>query len=338
MARASRTKKRHTARGQTVRRHQEVTDAAGYAASHVRIRGAIIFTALIGAGITAYITFTGFSGGEAICVSGESNGQGCGSVLSSAWATFLGVPLSLFGLIAYLLVLGVAAIPLALRRKEWEFRTSLTLVGVTFAMTAFSLYLMTGLFRLPGIQGVCYYCLGSAAAAAILAGLSFFSYSWRSIGHPVTAGGGLAVLTLLIALGVFTVPNVINGRIVVSAAQGHAIEPYGWTVKTTSGESEEALAIHLNSVGAKMYGAWWCPHCYTQKQLFGDTASKLIPYVECADRGVNPQPEECSSVGVRSYPSWVVDGRVFPGVADMEILAGLSGYTGPQDFQYTFIR
>ena len=59
MARASRTKKRHTARGQTVRRHQEVTEAAGYASSHVRIRVAIIFTALIGTGNNRLHNFHG---------------------------------------------------------------------------------------------------------------------------------------------------------------------------------------------------------------------------------------------------------------------------------------
>lgn len=42
-----------------------------------------------------------------------------------------------------------------------------------------------------------------------------------------------------------------------------------------------------------MYGAFWCSHCYDQKQAFGLEAYKKIAYVECAKDGLNSQTPLC---------------------------------------------
>ncbi|NEO22297.1 MAG: hypothetical protein F6K57_24065, partial [Moorea sp. SIO4A5] len=34
--------------------------------------------------------------------------------------------------------------------------------------------------------------------------------------------------------------------------------------------SATSLSDHLNKIGAKMYGAYWCPYCTKQKQMFGE--------------------------------------------------------------------
>ena len=34
-----------------------------------------------------------------------------------------------------------------------------------------------------------------------------------------------------------------------------------------------------------MYGAFWCSHCYEQKQKFGLDAMQAFPYVECFPEG-----------------------------------------------------
>ncbi|NEQ97686.1 MAG: hypothetical protein F6K30_13370 [Cyanothece sp. SIO2G6] len=52
------------------------------------------------------------------------------------------------------------------------------------------------------------------------------------------------------------------------------------------------LAQHLTRIGARMYGAYWCPHCQTQKDLFGSGVSEL-DYVECDADGENPRPQLC---------------------------------------------
>jgi len=42
------------------------------------------------------------------------------------------------------------------------------------------------------------------------------------------------------------------------------------------------LAKYLRETGARMYGAYWCPHCSRQKELFGREAWSYVDYVECA--------------------------------------------------------
>ena len=34
-----------------------------------------------------------------------------------------------------------------------------------------------------------------------------------------------------------------------------------------------------------MYGAFWCSHCFEQKQAFGAEAAHELPYVECYPQG-----------------------------------------------------
>lgn len=36
-----------------------------------------------------------------------------------------------------------------------------------------------------------------------------------------------------------------------------------------------------------MYGAFWCSHCYDQKQAFGAEAMAAFPYVECYPEGLH---------------------------------------------------
>lgn len=45
------------------------------------------------------------------------------------------------------------------------------------------------------------------------------------------------------------------------------------------------LAKRLKAAGAKMYGAFWCSHCFEQKQSFGKEAVADLPYVECYPDG-----------------------------------------------------
>ncbi len=90
---------------------------------------------------------------------------------------------------------------------------------------------------------------------------------------------------------------------------------------------EAQLANHLDETGATMYGAYWCPHCNDQKELFG-AAIDQIPYVECAADGENAQPQLCQEKGIQGYPTWEIGGEFYPGTKDLETLAELSGFDG----------
>lgn len=88
---------------------------------------------------------------------------------------------------------------------------------------------------------------------------------------------------------------------------------------------EFQLADYLSNTGAKMYGAYWCPHCARQKQLFGDAALS-IPYVECDLRGANPQVNLCNAVGINAYPTWQINGEFYLGAQPLRRLAIISGF------------
>jgi glutaredoxin len=109
----------------------------------------------------------------------------------------------------------------------------------------------------------------------------------------------------------------------------------GWEIQSTSGTAEIDLAKHLTRVGAKMYSAYWCPHCYEQKQLFGKRAWAKIASIECAtDAKKNPQPEVCSKAGVKVFPTWVIGGKLDTGVKKLAELGKMTGYKGNTAFKY----
>jgi glutaredoxin len=91
---------------------------------------------------------------------------------------------------------------------------------------------------------------------------------------------------------------------------------------------EERLADHLQASGAKMYGAYWCPHCQAQKDLFKGAIDR-VPYVECDANGTNAQPELCDEKGIKAYPTWEINGQFSEGVKPLGKLAQLSGFEAP---------
>lgn len=92
---------------------------------------------------------------------------------------------------------------------------------------------------------------------------------------------------------------------------------------------ESQLANHLQETGATMYGAYWCPHCAEQKELFGQAADQL-PYVECDPNGNNAQPQLCKEKEIPGYPTWEINGQLYPGTRSFSELADLSGFQSPQ--------
>lgn len=74
-----------------------------------------------------------------------------------------------------------------------------------------------------------------------------------------------------------------------------------------------------------MYGAYWCSHCKTQKELFG-TAFQYVPYVECTE-----QAKLCLAKDIKSYPTWMsADGKKLVGEKTFEELSAFSGCALPK--------
>lgn len=283
--------------------------------------------ASVGAAVTGYLTIVKLTGNSTACPT-----NGCDMVLSSPYATVLGLPLALFGFLAYASMVVFAVVPLFVNsQKQQQFGsnlerwTGLLLFAGGTAMMVFSGYLMYLLaFK---IQAVCIYCIGSALLSASLFTLALIGREWQDIGQLFFTGIVVGMLVLVGTTGIYA--SVNNPALADRSTPGES----GLAITTTSGAAEIALATHLKQVGAKMYGAFWCPHCHDQKQLFGREASSQINYIECDPKGKNPQPDLCEAANVQSYPTWEINGKLVSGTQSLEELAELSGYQGLRNFQ-----
>ncbi|MDX2100480.1 MAG: hypothetical protein SFW36_22110 [Leptolyngbyaceae cyanobacterium bins.59] len=103
------------------------------------------------------------------------------------------------------------------------------------------------------------------------------------------------------------------------------------SAEATPESSIQGLSLHLKKVGAKMYGAFWCPYCSRQEEDFGKFFAN-VTYVECDPRGKNPQPQVCRDAGIVGFPTWEVNGQFLRGYQSLEELATASGYKGPRRF------
>jgi hypothetical protein len=87
------------------------------------------------------------------------------------------------------------------------------------------------------------------------------------------------------------------GGIVVLFVAAYAA---GWEYKN---HRYDGFAKCLTSKQAKMYGAYWCPHCAEQKEEFGKSF-QYVNYVECAIKGSREMTAACKAAGVQHYPTW----------------------------------
>jgi len=247
--------------------------------------------------------------------------NGCEKVLSSAWGSLLGQPLALFGLLGYGAVLLMAVVPLVL---QGDLRVSLGqkswwgLFLLSTGMAVFSGVLL-GVMAF-GIRDCCPFCILSAGLSTALFVLSLIGGDWEDRGQLIFSGVITALLVGVIGLG--WAASV--GRPVVDSAPGVAPP-----VRSESNAGQIALAEHLTASGAKLYTAYWCPHCHDQKELFGRQATEKLTVIECAPDGRNSQRELCEAKKIEGYPTWEINGQLDSGVKPLAKLAEASGYQGP---------
>lgn len=125
---------------------------------------------------------------------------------------------------------------------------------------------------------------------------------------------------LVWAFGAAMVPAVLG------ATPGATTTPTLGPALQASSADQLALVEHLRLKGAIFYGAWWCPACFKQKNLFGQQAGNQLPYVECEK--TDEQRERCGKAGIAAYPTWVMGSQRLEGVQTLEDLRRWSGFTG----------
>ena len=65
----------------------------------------------------------------------------------------------------------------------------------------------------------------------------------------------------------------------------------------------DEFAICISDKGAKMYGAYWCPHCINQKESFAGSWQH-INYIECSLPNKQGQIDACKNAEIEGYPTW----------------------------------
>lgn len=97
-----------------------------------------------------------------------------------------------------------------------------------------------------------------------------------------------------------------------------------WWYQATPGKFD-TFAQCLDESGATFYGAFWCPRCQEQKELFGKS-EKHLPYTECSTPNGQGQLQVCIDADIKGYPTWEFsDGERVTGVVPLEALFGKTG-------------
>ena len=283
----------------------------------------------------------------------------CHTVLQGPYSNlpFTNIPLSLLGFLAYLTVVVLALEPLLLVEVEvdnsgndpqdenvTDFDNRVALTTATTTMATFSVCLMILLFGV--LQTSCPYCIFSAVCSVLLAMLAWIGgcLPTTSRGNAPTAGFlastfGAVLLFVsaststdtdssLFSLGLPVPSSSTSTSTLLASLKGTSqtddsklLRPP--EITTESSPRALHLATQLQAMDAKMYGAYWCSHCLDQKETFGKQAFGRIPYVECSKDGLNSQNKLCKAQQIPGYPTWEIQGTLYPGEQSLEELEEL---------------
>jgi len=243
-----------------------------------------------------------------------STGGSCASVLTSEYAKLLGLPLPVYGALGYAAI-AFMAWKLATKTEDDATWRNVTL-NAAWMLAGGSLWLMVLLHGV--MKQDCDWCHASAL-------LSFTITALVTASVPAAIRKDRAKEVLMFAassvIGLAVVqlgPDLLKDR---TQAQAFDLPYAEAVVHEESSERAQVLASRLRAAGAKMYGAFWCGHCYEQKESFGKQAAQVLPYVECYPDGFRrgfgngenesgkkdtPPAKACLDAHIDGFPTWVV--------------------------------
>ena len=299
--------------------------------------------ALTGAAETAFLTYSKLSSTSLgnLC----SDPGSCSSVLDGPYSTipFLNVPLSALAFIGYTVIALLSIAPLIDDRTDTS-TSRLVLLVLSFAMAGFSLYLMTLLAAV--IHTSCNFCYLSATLSFLMAAITWnkkivpnqtkaFLVSAFSVLITFVISAFLFYTTSTIVSNSALAENLPDSAAIIASASTTSVslpsapvidmKPQQEAPKITKTSSPRAMLIgdRLAALNAKMYGAFWCSHCNNQKQELGIEASKLFTYIECSKDGVNSQYQMCKDEKIPGFPTWQINGELYPGEKSLSELETL---------------
>lgn len=308
------------------------------------VRNLLCVLALVGCAESTYLTLNKvFSSPGTICPT-----QGCIDVLAGPFSTFLGIPLSAFGTLSYAAFGYLCLWPLTRTENEqtkflesnpdatleqaeaaaaeaYDRRDAATrpiLFALSTIQFVFSAYLTTIMKFV--IKSICPFCLISAGISTTIFVLTVFvGRAIPRIKSALTVG--LSSAFVAVAASALSLVLAWPGHLRAQPPTELQSPP---AITTNSSEDSLRIARKLQSKGAKMYGAYWCAHCYDQKQRFGKKAFGMLDYIECDKYGVNTQNGLCIKKRIPGYPTWEISGELFPGEIDILELERLADESG----------
>jgi uncharacterized membrane protein len=124
------------------------------------LRFAVAVVAVAGAAISSYLTYVHYHPAALVC----TRGGGCETVQQSHYAVLLGLPIAIYGVVAWISVLVLTV---------WDRPTARVVVGaIALSALGFAAYLVV--LQLAVLHAVCWWCMSNdlvlAPALASLAG------------------------------------------------------------------------------------------------------------------------------------------------------------------------
>jgi len=131
----------------------------------------------------------------------------------------------------------------------------------------------------------------------------------REVKAPATSLFGNKIVTVLLIIAAFGAVIYLGVR-----KRGHRLD---------------AFAQCLAEKPAKMYGAYWCPHCADQKAMF-ESSFHYVPYVECGVPGSRDEAQVCKDAGIKHFPTWEFSGgERLEGTQSLQFLGTKTGCSLP---------
>jgi uncharacterized membrane protein len=264
---------------------------------------------------TGYLAYNSLSGQDVACPVSS-----CNTVLTSSYAMLWDtVPLSLLGCIVYgsvAVMSGILAMNDGLEEPQLVKKGILLGSTLLVSSSAYLAYLLSTVFS----ETPCPWCMVSIGLSMGIGALVVKSSCSKDLKDSVMPGAGLVFSTVfLLSLGLGNASDA-SGSIT-------RLEYKNPVVTTESSEKAISLARRLKADGAKMYGAFWCSHCYEQKQDFGAQAMKEFPYVECFPDGWSQGvsiAKICTELPggkpLNGFPTWVIGNERFEGEQSFDAL------------------
>ena len=259
----------------------------------------------------------------------------CDKVLDSEWGTLfqnnqIQIPLSFAGFITYLSLL-ILSILLTLKLTSSTEKLNKTIWWFVYLIscgsTVFSLLLLY--IMIFKIQAICPFCIISAISSLSIFILSIIGARFENREPMIFRGTIVAFLVLISGLIWDNKVDPANAEQISKTAPIEKIAP---KVTTKSSSQKINFAKFLSQNNIFMYSAYWCSHCFDQKQLFGQEAVKELSIIECAKDGKDSQTELCIEKEIQGFPSWEINGAIYSGVKNLNELAVMTGYEGDTSF------